>query len=63
MEIITRNAISEIIYNSIESQKSILKKQFQDSKVGIGFFYIDDLLPNEIALKIQEVFPCCIWSM
>ena len=57
MEIITRNAISEIIYNSIESQKSILKKQFQDSKVGIGFFFIDDLLPNEIALKIQEVFP------
>lgn len=57
MEIITRNAISEIIYSRIESQKSVLKIQFQDSENGIGYFCIDDLLPIEIALKIQDVFP------
>jgi Rps23 Pro-64 3,4-dihydroxylase Tpa1-like proline 4-hydroxylase len=57
MEIITRNAIAEIIYNKIESQKSILLKQFDDFKNGIGYFFIDDLLPIEIAVKIQEVFP------
>lgn len=57
MEIITRNAIAEIIYSKLESQKPNLIQQFQDSEKGIGYFFIDDLLPEEIALKIQEVFP------
>ncbi len=57
MEIITRNPIAEIIYSKIEIQKSVLRKQFQDSENGIGYFFIDDLLPEEIALKIQEFFP------
>ncbi len=57
MEIITRNEISEIIYTKIENQKLVLKKQFQATEKGIGYFFIDDLLPTKIALKIQEVFP------
>ncbi len=57
MEIITRNSLAPIISHKIESQKLVLKKQFQDSQSGIGNFYIDDLLPLEIVLKIHEVFP------
>jgi Rps23 Pro-64 3,4-dihydroxylase Tpa1-like proline 4-hydroxylase len=57
MEIINRNTISKIIYSRIENQKAVLIKQFQDSEKGIGYFFIDDLLPEEIATKIQEVFP------
>ena len=34
-----------------------LKNQFLQSKDAIGFFYLDDLLPREIASKIHEVFP------
>lgn len=57
MEIITRNAIAKIIFARIETQKAFLKKQFQNSENSIGYFFIDDLLPIEIASKIQEVFP------
>ncbi len=57
MEIITRNSLAAIIYHKIESQKLVLKKQFQDSENNIGYFFIDNLLPEDISLKIQEVFP------
>ena len=57
MENITRKAISELIFSELEKNKSILINQFQESQNGIGFFYLDQLLPLEIANKIQEVFP------
>ena len=57
MEIINRNAVAEIIYQKIDRQKSVSKKQFQESENGIGYFYIDNLLPEDFALKIQEIFP------
>lgn len=57
MEIITRNTIAELIYNNLKSQEQLLKKQFSDSQNGIGYFFLDDVLPVEIALKIHEAFP------
>ncbi len=57
MEIINRNTISELIFNKIESQKSILKQQFDSSKSGIGYFFIDDLLPENFVQKSFQLFP------
>lgn len=32
-------------------------KQYQDSKSGIGYFFMDDVLPEEIIVQIHENFP------
>lgn len=57
MEIITRNTIANLIFQKIESEKQILKQKFDASKNGIGYFFIDDLLPTDFVLKIQQIFP------
>lgn len=57
MEIINRNTITELIYNNLKSQEQFLKKQFSDSQSGIGFFYIDNLLPEELVTQIYNAFP------
>ena len=57
MEIITRKALADLIHQKIDDQKLVLKKQFQDSEKGIGYLFIDDILPKEIAKKIHENFP------
>ena len=50
-------AISTIIYNRLKDEKELLSKQFKESKEGIGYFFIDNLLPLDLAKKIDEVFP------
>ncbi len=50
-------AISTIIYNRLKDEKELLSKQFKESKEGIGYFFIDNLLPLDLAEKIGEVFP------
>ena len=52
-----RKQLADIIFSKLVKNKEILAKQFQDSKNEIGFFYIDDLLPEEVALQINESFP------
>ena len=53
----TRKDLSDLKKKKIEKNQDILSKQFEDSKNKIGFFYIDDLLPEEIAIQIHENFP------
>lgn len=53
----TRKDLSDLIFSKIEKNQDILSKQFEDSKNKIGFFYIDNLLPEEIAIQIHENFP------
>lgn len=53
----SRKEIATLIYNNLKSNEANLKKQFIASKSNIGFFYIDDLLPKKLALKIYEKFP------
>lgn len=53
----TRKDLSDLIFSKIEKNQDILSKQFEDSKKEIGFFYVDDLLPQEIAIQIHENFP------
>ena len=52
-----RAAISKLIYQNIKAQELALKEQFLASKNQIGYFYLDALLPKEIALEIHNKFP------
>lgn len=49
--------IANIIYNRILEDKSQLISSFEKSKNEIGFFFVDDLLPEDLALQIYEAFP------
>ncbi|MBC7607236.1 MAG: 2OG-Fe(II) oxygenase [Burkholderiales bacterium] len=57
MEFISRIDIAKIIYEKIDGQKAVLKQQFLNSKDKIAYFFIDDLLPEEMALQFQQIFP------
>lgn len=54
---LNRKKISLQIAEKISANKSILKQQYLESKNNIGFFYIDDLLPKDLANQIFENFP------
>ncbi|UAM97028.1 2OG-Fe(II) oxygenase [Polaribacter litorisediminis] len=49
--------IAKFICHQLEKNKEILKDQFLKSKESIGFFYLDDLLPEALALEIHSKFP------
>lgn len=49
--------ISELIYSKIKSKQLELTEAYTASEPKIGFFYIDDVLPEALALKCFEVFP------
>lgn len=57
MENYNRFELADLIFTKIENNKVELKNQFLNSKDAIGFFYLDDLLPDKIAIKIHQVFP------
>lgn len=52
-----RNAYSEIIYNRLLENKESLKSQYNATKNQIGYFFIDDLLPESLASEIYAAFP------
>ena len=52
-----RQKITDLIILSLKENKTQLRNQFLESKDQIGFFYIDDLLPENLALKIHSKFP------
>ncbi len=53
-----RKNISEAILKSFEAKSSDLKTFFENTSTkGIGYFFIDDLLPEDIAHQIYDVFP------
>jgi Rps23 Pro-64 3,4-dihydroxylase Tpa1-like proline 4-hydroxylase len=54
---LTRIEIGKLIYQKLLKNKEALKKQFSESKNRIGFFYLDALLPEDLAFKIHEKFP------
>jgi Rps23 Pro-64 3,4-dihydroxylase Tpa1-like proline 4-hydroxylase len=49
--------LANLIFERLNSDKESLKFQFRNSDSGIGYLFIDNILPEEIALKIAEVFP------
>jgi Rps23 Pro-64 3,4-dihydroxylase Tpa1-like proline 4-hydroxylase len=52
-----RKAYSKLIFDALSSNKERLKEQYYNSKTGIGYFFIDDLLPHDIAMEIYKAFP------
>ena len=53
---IETSEIANLIFNKIHSSKEELKRLYDGSKEEIGFFFIDDLLPEDLALKLNDVF-------
>jgi Rps23 Pro-64 3,4-dihydroxylase Tpa1-like proline 4-hydroxylase len=49
--------LADLIFNAILLKKEEVKARFEASKEAIGYFFIDDLLPVEIANQINLVFP------
>ena len=53
----TRDEISELILLKLMQKKEVLKHDFKSRRKEIGYFFIDGLLPNELALNIYTKFP------
>lgn len=53
----TRKEISDLILNRIIEVQNQIKIQYEESKNKIGYFWIDDLLPENLALEISTLFP------
>jgi len=53
----TTERIANHILETLTSQKTVLKACYEASKDEIGYFFIDNVLPEELALKCHEVFP------
>lgn len=57
MNDLSTNEIAELIYDKISADKTNLKNAYQETKDHIGYFYIDNILPEYIAKKCFDVFP------
>ncbi|MCK7591511.1 2OG-Fe(II) oxygenase [Subsaxibacter sp. CAU 1640] len=57
MENLTTKMIAQYIYDSILLKTEELRKTYKKSEPQIGYLYIDNLLPEDLALKCHEVFP------
>lgn len=51
-----RKEIAKLIFERIEEEKATLKKSFA-SDHRIPYFFVDDLLPEEIAHELHSLFP------
>jgi len=52
-----RIELATLIFEKLHEQKETLKSQFQNSDSSIGNFFLDDVLPTEMAIEIMEAFP------
>jgi Rps23 Pro-64 3,4-dihydroxylase Tpa1-like proline 4-hydroxylase len=52
-----RTEIADIIVEKLSANLPAIKKMYDQSKSEIGYFYIDDLLPEEVARNIYNCFP------
>ncbi|MGY0391746.1 2OG-Fe(II) oxygenase [Bizionia sp. KMM 8389] len=52
-----RDDLAKLIVEKLDSEKESLKQQYANTKHQIGYFYIDNLLPQEIAIEISKQFP------
>lgn len=54
---LTRQQLADLILKKLNSQKELSKTQFLNTENDIGYFFVDDLLPNEIVAQIHSAFP------
>ena len=52
-----RAEIADHILTRLEHEKSSIRQSYLDTKDSIGYFFVDDFLPEEIALAIYQAFP------
>lgn len=52
-----RCGLADVIAQRLEVSRDDLRTQFLASQPGIGYFYIDDVLPEDVALAIHAAFP------
>jgi len=52
-----RELLSELIFQKLSENKQYLKSKFSNSQDAIGYFFLDDLLPDDIATEIYSAFP------
>ncbi|WP_346838491.1 2OG-Fe(II) oxygenase [Microbulbifer sp. SAOS-129_SWC] len=52
-----REEIAELILNKLDKEKNSIGELYKNSSAKIGYFYIDNLLPDELAKKIYNSFP------
>ena len=52
-----RKEIAALLVDRITEEQHYLKKQYQESQDKIGYFIIDSLLPEDLALEIFSAFP------
>lgn len=52
-----RLEFANYIFSRVKENEAQIKAQYLASKDTIGYFYVDDLLPESIALNIFESFP------
>ncbi|MFY0629968.1 MAG: 2OG-Fe(II) oxygenase [Flavobacteriaceae bacterium] len=53
----TRKQIGDLILTSLLQSRQSLQEQFESSKGTIGYFVLDDLLPEELLSEIYKAFP------
>jgi Rps23 Pro-64 3,4-dihydroxylase Tpa1-like proline 4-hydroxylase len=53
----TRDDMASIIARRLSEELPRLKAQYADSRSGIGHFFIDDVLPEDIGRRIHAAFP------
>lgn len=52
-----RVELAKYIVHKLKEQQTSIQEQYNSSKQDIGYFFIDDILPESIALEIYEQFP------
>jgi len=57
MDYSDRNQISKLIAYKLKDTKESLKQQYLETKEGIGYFFLDDLLPDAIVHEVFTHFP------
>lgn len=52
-----RTQIADLIINKLEMEKNAIKDSYNNSKDKIGFFVVDNLLPNVLVRRMYDCFP------
>ena len=53
----TRKELASFIINRLEQERDNIVASYQKSQGSIGYFFVDDIFPEAIALSIHSAFP------
>ena len=53
----TKKSLAVLVLSQLKQQQQQVKKQYEATKSGIGYFFVDDLLPIDIVKEIHRAFP------